>query len=160
MVSDCTRHDKPFVVVSRIDKTENRDSTLFNDIGTLAYMVDFDVPHLGILEMRCRGREMANIIRYKTRTNNLMIAQIKRLPPIETLKLPKKYQVLQEVLQSYIAREGMSRYKAELEEDWDNPDWLGCRLSEILPVDRQQHYQLLIMEPLERLFQIKKLLKK
>ncbi|MCK5811252.1 MAG: LON peptidase substrate-binding domain-containing protein [Cocleimonas sp.] len=160
MVSDCTRHEKPFVVVSRIDQTENINSTPFNDIGTLAYMVDFDMPRSGILEMRCRGRAMVNIRRYKTRTDSLIIAQIESLPAIETFKLPKKYQVLQEVLRSYIAREGMSRYKEELEEDWDNPDWLGCRLSEILPVDRQQHYKLLIMEPLERLFQIKKLLKK
>jgi Lon protease-like protein len=160
MVSDCSRNEKPFIVVSRIDKTENTDSTPFNEIGTLAYIINFDMPSLGILEISCRGRETAKIIRYKTRADGLIMAQIEPFSSIENLKLPRKYQVLQDVLRSYTERDGMKRYKEELEEDWDNPDWLGCRLSEILPVDRQQHYELLIMEPIERLFQIKKLLKK
>ena len=160
MVSDCTRHDKPFVMVSRIDKTENIDTMPFNNIGTLAYMVDFNMPRLGVLEMSCRGREKVNITTYKIHSDDLITAQIEQLPPVERFKLPRKYQMLQQVLRNYIAREGMSRYKEELEEDWDNPDWLGCRLSEILPVDREQHYKLLIMDPLERLFHIKKLLKK
>ncbi|HFC92137.1 MAG TPA: hypothetical protein ENJ51_04920 [Leucothrix mucor] len=160
MVSDCSRNEKAFMMASRIDKAENTDSTPFNEIGTLAYIVDFDMPSSGILEISCRGLERAKITCYKTRADGLIITQIERLPSIKYFKLPRKYQVLQEVLRSYTERDGMQRYKEELEEDWDNPDWLGCRLSEILPVSRQQHYELLVMEPLERLFQIKKLLKK
>ncbi len=160
MISDCSRNDKEFIMASRMDKTENTNSMPFNEIGTLAYIVDFDMPSSGILEISCRGQERAKITRHKTRADGLIMAQIERFTPRKALKLPRKCQVLQEVLRNYIERDGMQRYKEELEEDWDNPDWLGCRLSEILPVSRQQHYELLIMEPLERLFQIKKLLKK
>jgi Lon protease-like protein len=160
MVSDCTRNEKPFIAASLIENTEDTSSTPFNEIGTLAYIVDFDMPSAGILEISCRGRETADIIRYRTDPSGLIIAQVEKLPSIKVFALPRKYQVLKDVLKSYTEREGMKRYKQELEEDWDNPDWLGYRLSEILPIGRQQHYELLIMEPLERLFQIKKLLKK
>ena len=165
MVSDCSRNEKPFFMVSLIDNAEYTDSTLFNEIGTneigtLAYIIDFDMPSTGILEISCRGRERASLIDYRTRANGLIIAHVEQFPAVKKLKLPRKYQVLQDVLKSYTERSGMERYREELEEDWDNPDWLGCRLSEILPIDRQQHYELLIMQPLERLFHIKKLLKK
>ncbi|MCK5916967.1 MAG: LON peptidase substrate-binding domain-containing protein [Cocleimonas sp.] len=160
MVSDCTRNEKPFIALSHSDNTKNKDSRSFNEIGTLAYIVDFNMPSAGVLEIICRGREMARLIRYRARPDGLIIAQVEPLPLLEIFRLPRKYEVLKDVLRSYIEREGMGRYKEELEEDWDNPDWLGCRLSEILPIDRQQHYALLIMKPLERLFHIKKLLKK
>jgi Lon protease-like protein len=160
MVSDCTRNKKPFIVASLIENTKDTGSASFNKIGTLAYIVDFDMSSMGILEIRCRGRETADIIRYRTEPGGLIIAQVKKLPLMKAFALPRKYQVLKDVLKSYTEREGMRRYKQELEEDWDNPDWLGYRLSEILPIDRQQHYELLIMKPLERLCQIKKLLKK
>jgi Lon protease-like protein len=159
MVSDCFRNDKPFIAASFIKHSKNENIATFNEIGTLATIIDFDRDDSTLLEIICRGSETVHLIHYRTQKDGLMLAQIEKLPLITRCKLPRKYIILRTILKNYIIRDGAKKYAHYLEEDWENPDWLGCRLSEILPIDRQQHYELFIMEPLERLSHIKQFLK-
>ncbi len=159
MVSHCCREQKPFVAIS-LRETNNSDKlALFNPIGTLATIINFDMPSTNLLKIKCRGKEKAKIISHQTQENGLIIAQIKSLPPPSATEIPAKYHFLIHILEHHLQRDGMEKYRQHLEEDWDNSDWLGCRLSELLPISQQQHYALLIMEPLERLEKLKEIMK-
>ncbi len=159
MVSHCCREQKPFVALS-LKETDNNDQlTLFNQIGTLATIINFDMPSTNLLKIKCRGKEKARIINHQTQENGLIIAQIKSLPPPPVMEIPVQYQFLIHILENHLQRDGMQKYIQHLEEDWDNPEWLGCRLSELLPINQQQHYELLIMQPLERLKKLKDIMK-
>lgn len=159
MVSDCSRNKKPFIAASFIKHPKNENVATFNEIGTLAHIIDFDRDDSTVLNIICRGGETVRLIDSRTQKDGLMLGQIEKLPSITRCKLPRKYTILRAILKNYILRDGAKKYAHYLEEDWENPDWLSCRLSEILPIDRQQHYELLIMEPLERLSHIKQCLK-
>jgi Lon protease-like protein len=159
MVSDCFRNKKPFIVASSVKYSKNQTFASFNEIGTLAHIIDFDSDKATLLKIICRGSEKVRIIQYQTKKNGLILAEIEKLPSVTQHKLPKKYHILSTILKNYMMRDGAENYAKYLEEEWDNLDWLSCRLSEILPIDRQQHYELFIMEPLERLRHIKQFLK-
>jgi Lon protease-like protein len=91
--------------------------------------------------------------------NKSTIAKIEPFPSVKVKKLPEKYEVLSHILKHHLQRDGMEKYTQYLEEDWDNADWISCRLSELLPINQQQHYELFILEPVERLCQLKKMMK-
>ncbi len=159
MVSHCCRQQKPFVAIS-LKETNNTDKLeLFNQIGTLATIINFDMPSTSLLEIKCRGKEKAKIISHQMQENGLIIGQIKSLPLPSVMEIPFKYQHLVNILENHLQRDGMEKYTQYLKEDWNNPDWLGCRLSELLPIKQQQHYDLFIMEPLERLEKLKGIMK-
>ena len=159
MVSDCFRQQKPFIAASLKQNNQKDCAELFNKIGTITQIINFDMPSTGILEIICRGEGKARIISCQIQENKSPIAQIDPFPIAKKNKLPEKYQVLSRILKHHLQREGMEKYTQYLEEDWENSDWISCRLSELLPINQQQHYELFILEPVERLCQLKKIMK-
>ncbi|MCK5813075.1 MAG: LON peptidase substrate-binding domain-containing protein [Cocleimonas sp.] len=159
MVSHCLRQQKPFIATSLKENNDTECAELFNKIGTVAQIINFDMPSTGILEITCRGQGKARIINYQAQKNKLTIGQIEQLPITNIKKLPEEYQVLSNILKNHLQRDGMEKYACYLEEDWGNSDWVSCRLSELLTINQQQHYELFMLEPLQRLCQLKEMMK-
>ncbi len=159
MVSDCCRQQQPFVSISFKENYKANANYPFNKIGTLAYIINFDMPVTTILEINCRGRQKAFIHSSRMQKNGLLRGEVEILPSPPFQKTPQEYQVLAKILKKHIQRDGMEKYTRYLQEDWENADWLGCRVGELLPIDQQLHYELFIMEPLERLESLRKIMK-
>ncbi len=158
MVSDCLSHNKPFVIVLISERQEIGKTAKFNKIGTLATIKDFNQNNNGLLEIVCRGQELVRIFDYKINQNGLIVGQVEKIPSIENLEFLSEYQIFSDFLKEMLQREGMRRYRDSLEEDWDNPEWLSYRLSEILPLSQEQHYQLLTISTHERFKILKKIM--
>ena len=158
MVSDCLSHNKPFVVVLISEGQEMGKTAKFNKIGTLATIKDFNQNKNGLLEIVCRGQALVRILDYKINQNELIVGQVEEIHSIENVEFLAKYQILSDFLKAMIQREGMRRYRDSLEEDWDNPEWLSYRLSEILPLSQEQHYQLLTISTHGRFKILKKIM--
>jgi Lon protease-like protein len=159
MVSDCFRQQKPFIAASLKENDQADCDELFHQVGTITQIINFDMPTTGILEIICRGEGKARIMSCQIQENKSTIAKIEPFPSVKVKKLPEKYEVLSHILKHHLQRDGMEKYTQYLEEDWDNADWISCRLSELLPINQQQHYELFILEPVERLCQLKKMMK-
>ena len=130
----------------------------FNKIGTLATIKDFNQNKNGLLEIVCRGQALVRILDYKINQNELIVGQVEEIHSIENVEFLVEYQILSDFLKAMIQREGMRRYRDSLEEDWDNPEWLSYRLSEILPLSQEQHYQLLTISTHGRFKILKKIM--
>lgn len=158
MVSHCCRQQKPFVAVSLKNNNNNDYFETLNNVGTLANIINFDMPSNNILEIKCRGKEKVKIINHAIQKNGLLLGKVKPLPVFQNEKIPAEYQILIKILKTHIQRDGMEKYTHYLKEDWKNADWVGCRLSELLPIEQQQHYELFMMQPLNRLKKLKEIM--
>lgn len=158
MVSDCLRNDKPFLTVLIKEGQETGNAAAFHKRGTLAKIINFDQHSNGLLEISCRGLTMAEVINYRVQKDQLIIGQVEQHPSPEKSLLPLQYNNLIHFLKGLINRDGMDKYRQYLEEDWNNSEWVSCRLSEVLPLPQHQHYELLMMQPLERLELLNKIM--
>ncbi|HIO92131.1 MAG TPA: hypothetical protein EYG68_04710 [Leucothrix mucor] len=158
MVSDCLCNDKPFVVTLIEEGEESGVAASFREIGTLASINDFNQNNKGLLEISCQGKSLVHIVNHQVCKDELIVGQIEELPIFQEMKLPPEYPIFLNFFKNIVNREGMAKYQDSLKEDWDNPEWLSSRLSEILPLSQSQHYELLIAEPLERFCMLKQIM--
>lgn len=157
MVSECMQTNTTFLVTLIVDGKEVGTAARFHNTGTLAQIVDFNSKENTLLEISCRGKERAHVIAHRVREDQLVIGQIETFQDDSenSQSLPAEYSILSQFLAALVKREGMEKYREGLKEDWNNSEWISSRLSEILPLTQQQHYDLLLKSPIRRLKMLK-----
>jgi Lon protease-like protein len=122
----------------------------FHAHGTLASIIDFDQLENGMLGITCRGSQRIHVLSHEVQTDQLIVAQVELLE--ETPRsLPQQYSLMQDFLRELLDREEALSYRQRLIEDWDNSDWIGYRLAELLPLTLSSQQALLEMDTLQRL---------
>ncbi|MFZ9708962.1 MAG: LON peptidase substrate-binding domain-containing protein [Steroidobacteraceae bacterium] len=154
MVKRCMREDACFGVVLVKGGAEVGAASGFEDIGTSARIVDFNLLPDGLLGISCRGERRFRLQRRWREADGLNMGEVEWIdaPPgsVTAVTLPVEHQRLAQLLQRVLPELGDIYTGIEMR--LDDADWVGSRLVEILPInlaDKQRCLELL--DPLERL---------
>jgi len=155
MVKRCMRESSCFGVVLITEGGETGPVSGFHEIGTTARIVDFNLLPDGLLGISCRGERRFRVIRTWREADGLNLGEVEWIdaPPSSftaAATLPEEYRHLAELLRRVLPELG-EIYEG-IEPRFEDADWVGSRLVEILPIslgDKQRCLEL--RDPLRRL---------
>ena len=150
MVSDCLRNDSGFgVCLIRAGREVGAAAETFA-IGTLARIQDWDRTPAGLLAITARGERRFHIIAREVREDRLAVAQVEFLEEPLPCALPLQHAPLARLLEHLL--DDLDPPYKNLPRALDDADWVGARLTELLPMDLQEKQALLEQgDPLLRL---------
>jgi len=158
MTKACIRDDSPFGVCLIREGGEVGEPALPFQVGCTARIAEWDMPHLGMFHLLCRGERVFRIVEHWTGKNGLVSALVQEREPALRDALPADFQELGALLGRIIDQVGAESFPAPLL--LDDAQWVGCRLSEALPLDPEVKQRLLEAGSAhQRLEQLKALLK-
>ena len=136
MTKRCIQDDKPFGVclLTRGDEVARRgasETPEFALIGTLARITSWDMPQLGILQLKTEGGSRFQVHSHRTADDGLVVAEATSLPHEPKVPLPETHQQLAGLLELMINRVGREHFAGEA---LDDASWVGYRLAELLPL--------------------------
>lgn len=150
MVSDCLRNDHGFGVCLIRTGREVGVAAESYEIGTLARIQDWDKTPEGLLAIVARGERRFRILGREVRGDQLSVARVELLDDPPAQALPVEYAPLARLLDRLL--EDLDPPYRDLPRALDNADWVGARLTELLPLDPLDKQMLLEQgEPLARL---------
>jgi Lon protease-like protein len=136
MTKTCLKDGRPFGVclIKRGDEVAAAGSTTpeFASVGTLAQIVDWDVPQLGILHLSTTGTTRFQVRQHAVTPAGLVVGEIAPIAPEPSFPLPEEYTPLAKLLELIAARIGPDNFPAE--QRYDDASWVGYRLAELLPL--------------------------
>jgi len=133
MTKACLKDDRPFGVclLTRGDEVADR-STEFAPVGTLARIVSWDMPQLGILHIKTEGTTRFQVHSHAAAGDGLTVGQVTAIAPEPSLALPESRRPLAKLLELMIDRVGREHFPGELA--LGDASWVGYRLAELLPL--------------------------
>jgi len=144
MTKVCIRDDAPFGVCLIRDGAEVGAPAVPYPTGCLARIVQWDMPHLGLFELSCRGERVFRIVEHWTLASGLLRAHVQLREPPARLPLAHEHQPLSELLDRIIHKFGSEHFPAPVQ--LEDADWVACRLAEILPLEMTFKQKLLESE--------------
>jgi Lon protease-like protein len=132
MVKDCLKADRGFGICSITAGAETGAPAAFAAVGTVAKIVHWDMPQLGILNLVTAGGSRFNTTSREVTAGGLAMAEVTLLQEEAPQTSPEPPVVLVELLQELIARVGVDHFSAD--RHFDDANWVSYRLAEILPI--------------------------
>ena len=155
MTKQCIANNRPFGVCQIKEGREIGTPAVPEAVGCLASIIEWDMPQLGMFELKTEGTQRFRILHSEVARNGLITATIETLPPEEPA-VPSSA-LCAEVLKAIIDQVGSVHFPAP--HYFDDASWIGYRLAEILPIDRDTRQRMLLLsDPAERLSQLEQLL--
>lgn len=152
MVRDRMKRDAPFGVVAIRAGAEVGKAADPYSVGTLAHIVEWDMPELGVLQLQTRGGERFRVLETRVQPSQLIEGRIERLPASVSAGDPDALKVCAQVL-SVVMGDLLDQAREEAGEDFVNPfpephqldsaGWVANRWSEMLPISLEQKQSLL-----------------
>lgn len=152
MVRDCMKRDAPFGVVAIQTGDEVGAAAEPRAVGTLAHIVDWDMPELGVLLLNTHGGKRFRILEVRTLPNQLLEARTEVLPADAPADGGEALPLCSNVLRVVI-NDLLQRATDEAGEDFispfpephrlDDAGWVANRWSEMLPISLEEKQQLL-----------------
>lgn len=170
MVRDCMKRNAPFGVVAIRSGDEVGTAAEPYGIGTLAHIVEWDMPEFGVLLLNTRGGERFRVLETRTQPSQLIEARTEPLPTVagaddsgESLQLCAN--VLRVVIDDLLQRareSGGDDFISPFPEPHrlDDAGWVANRWSEMLPIAIDEKQRLLeIGDEVQRLQQVEQFLR-
>lgn len=154
LVRDCARNDSGFGVCLILEGEEVGEPSVPAAIGTLARITDFHTLPDGLLGIHAAGNERFSVLGSHVRDNGLIHGEVEFLATGGHLPIPPDFALLATILERVHEQAGgqYSRFDRSL---YDDADWVGFRLAEVLPLaPPEQQLLLQINDPIERLQQL------
>jgi len=139
LMGSCLREGTPFGVVALKQGSEARksssDPVSFEQMGTLAELMDADSAQAGILQVRCRGKQRFGVRKSRQQEDGLWLARVENLPDDELVAPAEGLLETVKGLANAIAT-----LKAQGAEPFlppyrfDDAGWVANRWCEILPI--------------------------
>lgn len=154
MIRDCARDDSGFGICMIREGEEAVSPVKPAQVGTHAQVVDWYTLEDGLL-----GVSIIGTVRFRTESvwredDGLFRAQVTPLAEPPAMVLPAAYSVLGDVLARFMEKVG-AQYPHSTPEDLQDANWVGYRLSELLPLSGIEKQHLLELEdPTDRLQQL------
>ena len=154
MVRERMKRNAPFGVVAIRSGNEVGDAAEPWLVGTLAHIIEWDMPELGVLLLQTRGGDRFRVLEKRVQPSQLIEARIELLPATESVVTDDALTVCANVLRIVIddlleqAREqaGNSFINPFPEpHQLSAPGWVANRWSEMLPITLEQKQALLEM---------------
>ncbi len=119
-------------------------------IGTEVSIVDFDRLPDGLLGITCLGQQRFRILHTWREADGLNMAEVEDVPAPPFTPIPADLRLVAEILERLVAQIGIEQVAQEAR--YDDADWVGCRLAELLSMESIERQALLEMpDPVERL---------
>lgn len=150
MLSRCLRHDRGFVVVLIRDGQETSPTCAFYDIGTYVRVVDFKSMDNGMLGITVAGEAKVAVLDCWRREDGLNEGDVEWLMDEPAIPTPSFHEELVSVLRALLQHPSIR--EMELDIDYSDSRDVGWRLTELLPLEKNDKQRLAEMvDPLERL---------
>ena len=157
MAKVCLKEDSAFGICLILHGREAGEPAIPEEIGTLARIVEWDMPQLGMLQVVVRGEERFRVIDYQAERSGLLRAVIEAVPENPSLTVPDEFTPLVPLLRSFFVE--MGQHAPPLPHHFDDAAWLGYRFSELLPFYREEKQRLLeYQDSIERLNAVRRYL--
>jgi hypothetical protein len=104
----------------------------FAAVGTLATIVAWDMPQLGILHVTSTGGERFEVRSHAARADGLVIAEVMPIPAEPAAPLSPAHAPLAQLLELLANRIGPQHFPAA--RAFADASWVGYRLAELLPL--------------------------
>jgi hypothetical protein len=159
MVRHCMRSGSAFGVVLIRAGGEVGNVARTADIGTTARIVDFSQLPDRLLGISCLGEKRFRILRRWRQEDGLNVGEVEWLPAAPAEPLTADTQFLSDLLRRVLPELG--EMYAQVPRHFDDADWVGARLAEILPLSLGDKQALLELDdPTARLARIAPLIRR
>lgn len=143
MTKRCLQDQSQFGVCLIKEGAEVAAPAVPYSVGTLARIDNWDMPQLGVLNIRAIGVQRFQILDYETQADGLLVAQAIKLPLEPASPLPPEHAPCAAVLQHILAHVGATKFEPPFA--FDDGMWVGYRLAEILPIKSSAKQSMLEM---------------
>jgi hypothetical protein len=150
MTKACIRDASPFGVCLLREGAEVGAPAVPYPIGCTALIREWDMPHLGLFHLLCRGESVFRIAEHWAAKNGLLYGLVELQDASSPRPLAPPYRPLAELLAKIIDKVGTDNFPAPVR--LDDADWVACRLAEVLPLEAEFKQQMLeLSDPQARL---------
>lgn len=157
MAAACMKESKPFGICLIASGEETSPAAEPHAIGTLAEIGNWEMEQLGILQITARGGRRFRILDKRVGTGQLLEARVEIIVDNGPLPFPPERQRLLPLLRRVLGDLGPERMPEP--HRFDDAEWVGYRITEILPIQNLAKQKLLELEdPLARLEILEKFL--
>lgn len=160
MVGRCMREQLPFGVVSILAGAEVGELREVAPVGTTASIVDFATLPDGLLGITCRGERRFRLLTHSRESDGLNVGEVEYFPDSDSLPtaIPEEHQPLADMLRKVFPELG--DVYAGIRQDFADANWVGYRLSELLPLSTAERLALLeLPDAVERLSRLAPLIR-
>ena len=151
MVRDCVRDESGFGVCLIMENNGPESASQHARIGTIAHIRDWNTLENGLLGITVQGQERFMIRSTKMRNNGLMIARVQWMADPKAQAVPDSHLLLSTFVGRFMDKLAANypEYAANRLED---AEWVGYRLTELLPLKNMERQGLLeLNDPVQRL---------
>jgi len=157
MLTRCLKEDRGFVIVLLREGGETFRGAAFYDIGTYVRIIDFQQLDNGLLGITVEGESKVSVVRSWQQEDGLNLGDVECLMSEAESDIPERYHELPSVLKALFRHPVIKDLGMEV--DYDDARQVGWRLTELLPLDKQEKQRLAeLQDPLERLDRLQNLL--
>ena len=157
MLTRCLKEDRGFVVVLLQEGGETGRTAAFYDIGTYVRIIDFQQLDNGLLGITVEGESKVSVVRSWQQEDGLNVGDVECLLEEAESEVPARYNELPSVLKALFRHPVIRDLNMEI--DYGDARDVGWRLTELLPLDKQEKQKLVeLQDPLERLSRLQELL--
>ena len=157
MLTRCLKEDRGFVVVLLQEGGETGRTAAFYDIGTYVRIIDFQQLDNGLLGITVEGESKVSVVRSWQQEDGLNVGDVECLLEEAESEVPARYNELPSVLKALFRHPVIRDLNMEI--DYGDARDVGWRLTELLPLDKQEKKKLVeLQDPLERLSRLQELL--
>jgi hypothetical protein len=141
MTKACLRDGTPFGVCRIREGAEVGAPAVHESIGCSALISGWEMPHLGLFQLRTRGVEVFRVLDSRVGPLGLIEARVERLPETAGEIREEAAGLCRRVLEAIVERVGAEFLPSPLA--LDEPRWVSYRLSELLPLTAEDKQHLL-----------------
>jgi Lon protease-like protein len=141
MTKACLRDGTPFGVCRIREGMEVGSPAVPDLVGCTATIADWDMPHLGLFQLRSRGGQAFRIVDSRTQADGLIRARVELLEDAPNAPAAEAMSLCRQVLEQIIPKLGADNFFQPLE--YDSPRWVSYRLAEVLPLAMEDKQALL-----------------
>ncbi|MBW4935664.1 LON peptidase substrate-binding domain-containing protein [Marinobacter sp. F4206] len=157
MLTRCLKEDRGFVVVLLRDGAETGPTASFYDIGTYVRIIDFQQLENGLLGITVEGTSKVTVVRNWQEEDGLNVGDVEVLLDEADSEVPERFSELPSVLRALFKHPVVR--DLDMDVDYRDARHVGWRLTELLPLDKQEKQRLVeLQDPLERLSRLQELL--
>ena len=150
MTAACMKEERPFGVCLIVAGEEAGGVAEPHPVGTLARITDWEMEQLGLLQVTTRGGQRFRIVDKALGPDNLWRAVVEIIADNGPLPFPVERQRLLPLLRRIAGEIGPARIPEPRR--YDDAEWVGYRITEILPVQNLAKQKLLELDdPISRL---------
>lgn len=141
MAKACLQNDSPFGVCLIASGRETGAPALPHEVGTLARIARWDMPQLGLLQVRCHGEQRFRILSRRVEESGLQRADIEILEDAGPAPLKVRHEFLANLLSRIVDNiEDATLFQSIR---FDDSVWVGYRLCDLLHISLPEKQKLL-----------------